>query len=245
MPDDIIIPIIIFFGSLIYGIFGFGDALFAMPFLSMVIGVKIATPLMTLNGCTLAILLFIKHYKQVDWERAKKLILAALFGIPFGIYFLKNGNESYTKIVLGIIIIGISIYNLFFKNEIKTIKAHPSLVYLFGFIAGILGGAFNTGGPPIVIFGTLSGWTQLQFISTLQGFFLPNDLLIITGQFFTGLINKMVLHYYVISLPFLLFALWFGHHIRKKIPEHKFNKTIYSLLLGVGLLFLVRSLLSF
>jgi hypothetical protein len=40
MPDEILIPLIIFCGSLIYGTFGFGDALFAMPFLAAIIGIK-------------------------------------------------------------------------------------------------------------------------------------------------------------------------------------------------------------
>lgn len=57
MPVEFIIPIIIFCGALIYATFGFGDALFAMPFLSVLLGIKTATPLMTLNGCTLATIL--------------------------------------------------------------------------------------------------------------------------------------------------------------------------------------------
>ena len=32
MSENILIPAVIFIGSLIYGTFGFGDALFAMPF---------------------------------------------------------------------------------------------------------------------------------------------------------------------------------------------------------------------
>ena len=40
MPNEILVPFVVFCGSLIYGIFGFGDAMFAMPFLSVLIGVK-------------------------------------------------------------------------------------------------------------------------------------------------------------------------------------------------------------
>lgn len=242
MPNDILIPIIIFFGSLVYGTFGFGDALFAMPFLSILIGIKTATPLMTLNGCTLAIFLFIKHYQQIDWSSARKLILSSFFGIPIGIYFLKNGNESIIKISLGLIITGVSVYNLWIKKETHPIKLHPNWVYVFGFIAGILGGAFNTGGPSIVIYGALSGWTQMQFISSLQGYFLPNDLFIIGGQIFSGLLNKTVIHYYLISLPSLIAAVLIGHQLRKRIPEGKFNKYIFVILLIIGTLFLARSL---
>ncbi|HRH58085.1 MAG TPA: sulfite exporter TauE/SafE family protein [Chitinophagales bacterium] len=241
MQPEFIIPIIIFCGALIYATFGFGDALFAMPFLSVLLGIKTATPLMTLNGCTLATILFVRHYKEIDWKSAKKLIIASAFGIPVGIYFLKNGNEQITKIILGCIITGVSIYNLFLKKENKTIHLHPNLVYIFGFIAGVLGGAFNTGGPPIVIFGTLNGWSHLQFISTLQGYFLPSDLFILVCQFFAGLLNKHVINYYLIGLPFLLLGLISGNQLRKKIPEGKFNKYVFLLLLLIGVLFIIRS----
>ncbi len=244
MPNEFLIPLIIFIGALIYGTFGFGDALFSMPFVSMLIGIKTATPLMTLNGFTLASLLFIKHYKEVDWKSAKKLIIASFFGVPIGIYFLKNGNEAVTKIILGVVIISVAIYNLFIKKENTKVKLHPNLVYLFGFIAGILGGAFNTGGPPVAIFGTLSGWSQTQFVSTLQGYFLPNDIFILIGQYVSGLLNKEVFHYYFLSLPFLFIALIIGSKLRTKIPAQKFNKYIFVLLLIIGIVFLTRSVLS-
>mgnify|MGYP000943622906 FL=1 len=121
---------------------------------------------------------------------------------------------------------------------------HPNLIYVFGFIGGILGGAFNTGGPPIAIYGTLSGWSQLQFVSTLQGYFLPNDLFILSGQFVSGLLNKTVFHYYLTGLPFLLIAVFQVNKLRSKIPVTKFNKYIFVLLLIIGIVFLTRSFLS-
>ncbi len=242
MNPEILIPCIVFAGSLIYATFGFGDALFAMPLLTMLIGIKTATPIMTLNGCTLAAILFVKHYKEIDWSSAKRLILSSAFGIPIGIYFLKNGDEQLTKIILGCIIIGVAIYNLWFKKEAPSIHANWS--YFFGFFAGILGGAFNTGGPPIVIFGTLRGWTQLQFVSTLQGYFLPSDLFILAGQLFSGILTKEVFGYYLLCLPFTLLALVLGKRIRNKIPPGKFNRYIFILLFVIGCIFLARSLFA-
>ncbi len=244
MNPEFVIPIIIFCGALIYATFGFGDALFAMPFLSMLLGMKTATPLMTLNGFTLAFILFIKHRKEIDWNSAKKLVIASFFGIPIGIYFLKNGNEQIIKIILGCIISSVSIYNLFIKRDNKQVNLHPKMVYLFGFIAGILGGAFNTAGPPIVVFGTLNGWTQMQFVSTLQGYFLPSDIFILICQFTSGLLNKTVFQYYIIGFPFLIVGLVAGTQLRKRIPNEKFNNYVFMLLLVIGILFIVRSILN-
>jgi uncharacterized membrane protein YfcA len=242
MAIEALIPLIIFSGSLIYATFGFGDALFAMPLLSLLIGIKTATPLMTLNGLTLAALMFARHYKEVHWKSARSLILSSFFGIPIGIYFLKNGNEHLTKLLLGFVITGVSVYNLFLSKEKAAISHKWS--YVFGFLGGILGGAFNTGGPPIVIFGSLTGWSQSQFVGTLQGYFLPNDLFILFCQVLAGLQTKTVLYYYLIGLPFLFLGLFFGNKLHRKIPEGKFNQYIFMLLLLIGIVFILRTLLS-
>lgn len=244
MPIEVYIISIIFLGSLIYSTFGFGDALFSMPFLTLIIGIKTATPLMTMNGTTLALVLFIKHRNDIQWRAALKLLLASVCGIPFGIYFLKYGNENITKIILGLIITSVSVYNLYIKKDAITQIIPSFSVYFFGFIAGILGGAFNTGGPAVAIYGTLSGWTQLQFVSTLQGYFLPNDVFILIGQLSTGLLNKTVVYYYLICLPFLLLATIIGNKIRKMIPTAKFNRYLFGILMCVGLVFLLRALLQ-
>lgn len=245
VPIEIIIPFILFIGSIIYGTFGFGDALFAMPLLSMIIGVKMAAPLMTINGLTLSALMFFKHYKNIDWKITRKLLIASFIGVPAGIYFLKNGNEELIKIVLGVVIISVSVYNLFIKNEIHAQKIPSYSVYFFGFFAGVLGGAFNSGGPSIVIFGTLSNWSPIQFISNLQGYFMPNDIYILVGQYISGILNKTILYYYAISLPFVLLALAISSRIRNQIEEHKFNRYVHYLLLIIGVLFLVKSILFF
>lgn len=244
IPDDHIywlIPLILFCGSMIYALFGFGDALFCMPLLTYFIGVKTATPLLTLNGLTLSTLLFIRHRRDVVWPDVLRVLLGSLLGIPIGIWFLKYGNELAIRIVLGAVIVAVSLYNLFIHKKRDT-PLRPAWGFLFGWIAGILGGAINTGGPPVVIFGTLRGWLPAQFVGSLQGFFLPNDIAIVLGQLYTGILNKQVFQLYLTGLPFVLAALLIGSRLRRYIPEGKFNKYVFVLLLGIGLLFLARSL---
>lgn len=244
IPEDLtylLIPLILFCGSMIYALFGFGDALFCMPLLTYFIGIKTATPLMTLNGLTLSALLFFRHRRDIVWPDVQKVLLGSVIGIPLGIAILKFGNELAIRIVLGTVITSVSLYNLFIHKKKETpVRAGWGL--LFGLFAGILGGAINTGGPPVVIFGTLRGWTPLQFVGNLQGFFLPNDILIIIGQLFTGIMTLQVFYLYLLGLPFVLTALFLGARWRKHIPEGKFNRYVFMLLLGIGILFLLRSL---
>lgn len=230
------VPLILFFGALIYSIFGFGDALFSIPLLSFVISIKTAVPLMTLSGATIAAVILFYNYKSTDSREAGKLLLGSLFGVPIGIYILKNVNEDIIKTMVGLIMISYSIYQI--KRGKRTFKMPPYLVYVFGFIAGMLAGAFNTSGPPVVMYGTLSGWTPAQFTATLQGYFLPTNLYVMVSQFLGGLLTLEVISYYLVSLPFMLAAFASGTVIRKQIPEENYKRYIYILLLIIGFVML-------
>jgi len=51
-----------------------------------------------------------------------------------------------------------------------------------GFIAGIIGGAYNTGGSPVIIYGNCRWWPPNEFKGNLQGYFLVTGLVIMLGH---------------------------------------------------------------
>jgi uncharacterized membrane protein YfcA len=236
------VPLILFFGALIYSVFGFGDALFSMPLLTMVIGIQTAVPLMTLSGATLATIMLFFNYKSANSKEVGKLLLGTLFGVPVGIFMLKNINEDIIKSIIGLMMIAYSLYQIRGRKQIIVLPKNS--VYIFGFVAGMLAGAFNTSGPPIVMYGTLSGWSMQQFAATLQGYFLPTNLYVIVSQFFAGLLTKLVYSYYLFCLPFLLVAYSLGVIIRRKIPEENYKKYVYALILIIGMALLGGAILN-
>lgn len=234
------VPLILFFGALIYSVFGFGDALFSMPLLSFVIHIQTAVPLMTLSGATLALIMLYYHHKSSKPKEALKLLLGTVFGVPIGVFLLKNMNEDIIKSCIGLLMIGYSLFQLFGKK--KPINLPSYSIYIFGFFAGMLAGAFNTSGPPVVMYGTLAGWNMSQFSATLQGYFLPTNLYVMVSQYFAGLLTKEVYLYYALSFPSLISAYFLGVLIRKKISEENYKKYVYNLLLLIGIVLLFGSI---
>lgn len=113
--------------------------------------------------------------------------------------------------------------------------------YLAGFLSGFLGGAYNTGGPPLVVYGVLRCWPPTVFRATLQGYFLLLGLFVLIGHAATGLWTRSVLTSYLTLLPSVTVALWIGNWIHARISPARFTKGIDLLLLLLGLL-LVRLL---
>jgi hypothetical protein len=116
---------------------------------------------------------------------------------------------------------------------------HGGLAYLFGFIAGILGGAYNTNGPPIVMYGTLQRWSPERFRATLQGYFVPTGLLILLGHGAAGLWTPQVFWLFGCSFPLIMLGVFLGGRLNQAIPKARFERVLYFFLIGIGILLMV------
>lgn len=98
------------------------------------------------------------------------------------------------------------------------------------------------GGPPLIIYGTLKGWTASTFRATLFSVFFPNCIFLVCGHFVSGFITKTVTWYYLLSLPILLFSLAVGGCLTNRIQVNQFNRIVTVCLLIIGSVLLVRQL---
>ena len=115
--------------------------------------VQVAAPLAVLVSITVAVVVVIQDWRNVHVRSAGWLVLSTLFGIPLGLLLLKTVPESIVKSILGVFIIAFAIYSLTGrKPELHNDRLAP----LFGFTAGILGGAYGMNGPPLVVYGVLA-----------------------------------------------------------------------------------------
>lgn len=237
---NIIVILVLFFATLVRSTFGFGDAVIAMPILVMVIGIKTATPLVALVAPVISFLILVHNWQKIQIKSLLPLIISTLIGIPIGLLFLEDVNEKVVKIVLAISIILFSIFKLinWSKLHLKTDRFAP----VFGLISGILGGAYNTNGPTIVIYGSLRRWDASNFRIILQGIFFPTNILILTSHAIAGLWTWSVWQYYLWAFPFILLGIFLGSRINKRIPAERFINYVNGFLLILGIMLLVKTI---
>jgi len=234
--------LIILASTLVRAVFGFGNALIAMPLLAMTpIGMKTATPLVALIATILSLIILVKDWRIIDLRSIWRLLAATIPGIPLGLLLLKGPYENTGKILLALIIIGFSLYCLF-RPRLFTLK-REWVAYPFGFLAGILGGAYNTNGPPIVIYGTIRRWPPDRFRANLQGYFFPSNVIIIAGHGIGGLWTPSVGWYFLLSLPLLVLSIWIGNRLNRTIPQGHFDRYIHILLVMVGALLFLQTVI--
>ena len=240
MDAEVLVLAVLFCSTFIRSAFGFGDALVAMPLLAMVVGLKTATPLVALAASTIGLTILLKNWRSVQIRSTWRLIAATIAGIPLGLLLLKGAYEGLLQVLLAVILIGFAVFSLLNPRQIVLRGENPA--FGFGFAAGILGGAYNTNGPPVVIYGTLKGWDPLTFRATLQGYFLPSSLFITAGHGASGLWTGEVLRLYLYALPLVFVSIFLGGWINRRFSPQRFSRWVYGLLIALGALLLWRTL---
>jgi uncharacterized protein len=229
---------ILFVAALLKAILGFGEALIAMPLLSLVVGLQVATPLVGLMAAITTLFITLRDWRLIDFRQTWRLVLASVFGIPAGLVLLKFVPSDLMIHGLGALLIVYALYALF-APQWKGLN-HPVWVYICGFTAGMLGSAYNTSGPPVVIYGTMRGWSPQQFRATLQGCFIPMSLMVIVSHGLSGFWTPNVLFIFLLSLPVMLAAFWIGYHASRYIPPEQFGRLVRVGLCVLGAILLIR-----
>lgn len=233
--------VVLFVATLIRSAFGFGEALFAVPLLAFRLPLSVATPLAVLISITIAGVVVVQDWQKIHWRSAAWLVVATLFGIPFGLILLTSAHQQAAKVSLGLFLMGFSAYSLS-STKIPELKT-DSRIWLAscGILAGVLGGAYGMNGPPLVIYGTMRRWTPQHFRATLQGYFLPASVVAMFGYWLHGLWVPAVTRYYLESLPAVLPAIFFGRMANHRLKGKSFLKSAYLCLAGIGIALLIQA----
>lgn len=190
-----------------------------------------------LFGLVVNTYLVITLRQHIKLFELKRLIFGSIIGIPVGVFFLAESDSGFLKLLLGIVLIIFVIIS--FSNFIKAKGIDAKFGYLFGFASGILGGAFNTNGPPILIYFYLRGWDKEKLKASITGFFIFSSILIVAGHFFSGLTSSRVLTSFAIYLPFVLIGQVLGKILFSRISSADYQKFVLVFLLIVALLMII------
>jgi uncharacterized protein len=226
----------LFAATLVHSTLGFGTGLVAMSLLAITVGVRLATPLVGLVVLTNVAVLLARTWRSVDVPVAWRLLLSSAAGIPVGVLTVRFAPEQTVKAILGALLIAFGLYS--FTHLTLPVITRQAWSYIFGFVAGILGGAYNANAPPVVIYGIVQRWPPERFQANLQGYFLPAAALICVGHGFGGLWTPAVLGLYLVALPFVVLALFLGRRLSGRIPTKAFRHVLNGALIVLGILLL-------
>jgi uncharacterized membrane protein YfcA len=234
--------LVVFFATLIRSTFGFGEALIAVPLLALIIPIGIAAPVAVLLSITIAAIVVVQDWRKIHVQSMGWLLAPTFLGIPLGVALLTSVHQHLVKATLAIVIVAFSGYCLLGKEPPELQSDSRIWLLACGFFAGVLGGAYGMNGPPLVVYGAMRRWSPQHFRATLQGYFLPASVVAMAGYWFAGLWRPAVTHYYLISLPVALPAIFLGRVFNRRLQGDAFLKYVHAGLICVGLLLLIQAI---
>lgn len=234
--------VVVFVATLIRSSIGFGEALVAVPLLALRIPIDVAAPLAVLVSITIAAVVLVQDFREVNVRSAGSLFAATLVGIPFGLWLLVAVDERIVKALLAFVLIAFAATMLLRRARFHLDRDHPAWLVGCGFFGGVLGGAYGMNGPPLVVYGSLRGWSPAQFRATLQGYFLPASICGMIGYWLANLWVPVVTHYFLIALPGTIVATLIGRVLNRRIRADAFVRYVCGGLLVIGVVLLAQSI---
>lgn len=231
-PLTLWIAAAVFVAAFTQAVTGFGSALIGMPLLAQTIGVTIGAPLLALVSLPMNLILLVSQRKGFDLRAVWRIALASLLAIPFGIAAPGFVSERAIVVGLGVILVAYGLYALITPR--LPALAGKGWAYLFGFLSGLLAGAYNVGGPPLVIYAACREWEAEEFRSNLQGLFFLMNFVVVLGHTWNGTLNQTVLGYLPAALAALLAGIGSGLVLDRFIPEKVFHKLVLVMLVVLG-----------
>lgn len=234
--------VVVFVATLVRSAFGFGEALVAVPLLALYLPLRVATPLAVLLSITVAALVVAQDWRKIHVRSTGWLVVSTIFGMPLGLMLLKSSHPQAVKIALGVGLVAFSLFSLIGSRPPELKSDNRGWLLCCGFCAGVLGGAFGMNGPPLVVYGAMRRWSAQHFRATLQGYFLPASLIGMAGYWMAGLWVPVVTHYYLLSLPVCLPAIWLGRVVNHRLHGDLFLRCVYFGLACIGVILLMQSI---
>lgn len=222
----------------VQGLSGFGSGLVLVSTLPWLIDITVAVPFAAVFSYMTVLAMAWRHRDEVRFRYAFPLIIGLFPGIPLGMAFLQGVNPVLATGALGLVLVVYCAWSL--RSRGTGLSISPKWGPVFGVTGGVLGGAFNSSGPPVILYATLQDWNKGETVGTLQAFFLCQGALTISGFLYKGLINTQTLSWNLMLLPALGLGFWVGDKLHHRIDEATFKRVVLVGLMLMGVAFLVR-----
>ena len=166
-----ILAMALFLGCTVYSATGFGIAMTAMPIALLAVGdPQTAVVVVNTGGVAAGALIAIQARNDIPYREAVPIVVAGLFGVPFGAAILKFADPNIIRIGIVVLILALAALSL---KEIQLnigrsrelgisvdVSSTKTLLITYvmmigalaGFIVGATLTAFAVGGPLIVLF---------------------------------------------------------------------------------------------
>jgi uncharacterized membrane protein YfcA len=230
--------LVIFLASFVMGLTGFGIALVAMAFLPWVMSPVTAIVVLTLYALVFSVVVAFQLRRDLTPRALIDLLIGTIVGTPIGVWGLAALPVSAINRLIGLVLVLVVV--LEFRGVMPSHLVGRWWGLATGFLAGVIGGAVGTPGPPVVVYATTQGWGPRTMKANTMAFFVANQGAILVGYWWAGLLTRETAEVAAaFALPALA-GLGAGVALFGRLDPVVFRRVVFGMLLVSGLVLLVR-----
>jgi len=174
------------------------------------------------------------YWKSINWPLVLKFGGVSILFTGIGALFSDSFSDRIFSILLGLFLMSLSIYFLFFKSvKIYEAKWVP---YFGGALSGLLTGMLGSGGAVRSLALAVFQLNPLTFVATSTLIDFGGDILRLGIYLNKGYLNSEHYFYVPLLMVVALLANWIAKAGLKRISKEKFNKMVLIFVFIMGLI---------
>jgi uncharacterized membrane protein YfcA len=212
------------------GMSGFGSGLMYVPLMSAVYGPQIAAPTFVVMDLLTGLYFAWRVWRKANWPELLPLAATAIFFAQFGVMILQYANPAALRWVMTGAIFAI----VFVLATGLRYRGKPTLPVTLGVgvIAGLMGGALQMSGPPVVVYWLGIARDPVTTRATFLWYFMFFSFGMIFIYVYRGMMTAEVLALSLMVAPMHFAALWVGTKMFGLASEKTYRRVAYGVAAG-------------
>lgn len=226
--------------GLVQGFLGFGFGITAMSVLTLSHDLIHAGGVVNVAGIAVTSIMLWRLQAHVDWRTTLRVGPFILGGVLVGVTALRTLDPTWMVRVLGVAVLAIAGWNLARPrlSEVRSLLGDA----IAGSLGGLLGGAFNVGGPPLIAHLYRRPDPPDTLRGTLQTLFLCIGLARLPFATSQGLMTEAIWREAFLALPAAVLGLGLGIRLGRRTDPARFRQVSWSGFAALGALLLLSTL---
>lgn len=223
---------IVFAAGVVRGLTGFGFAALSVVGLAFLLPVREAVPAVLCLEVCASVALLPKCWRRVDWQLSRPLLMAALCGVPAGLFGLTRFDSHAMTIAVYVLIGVLAVLGL--ARVRLPVGGGVSGAWVVGGATGALLAAFSVGGPLVAAWMAHAGTRPDRMRATLVVVFGAIDLVSVAALAATGNLGAETPLRVLLLLPCTYAGLWLGEILFARVAAERVVIFVQWLLLALA-----------
>lgn len=216
------------------GFSGFGSALIYVPLMSAVYGPRIAAASFLLIDFVTGLAFALGVWRRTVWREVLPMATAAVLFAQFGtlilLYVEPTTLRWFISIVVGVLLIVLASG---WRYHGKPLLAYTILV---GMLAGLMGGAVQISGPPVILY-----WLgSMHDVAVVRANFISYFAIFAAASSVTyaahGLLTALAIALALVLAPLHIASLWIGAHFFRHASENTYRRVAYVIIAAAAII---------